>query len=333
VLSNTRFGQNILTNNFDPTMVSGWGVRPSDWNLTASIEHEILPRASISVTYVRRSFHGFAVVDNRALADSDLTPFSIVAPRDPRLPNGGGYVIPGLYDVVPGKAGQVDNFVTDSSKYGAWTQYFNGLDVTAGVRRASFTFAGGTSAGQTVTDNCDARAHLPELDTTTTGTSAFGAGLLTSAVTPLSPYCHVGSGILTQFRGLTSYLIPKADVQLAATFQSKAGAMLAASYAVPNVDVVPSLGRNLSGNAPNVTVNLVAPGTMHGDRINELDLRVAKLEKFGRTRAVAAVEIYNALNSSAVLTYNNTFVPGGTWLQPLTILTPRLVKITAEIDF
>jgi hypothetical protein len=23
----------------------------------------------------------------------------------------------------------------------------------------------------------------------------------------------------------------------------------------------------------------------------------------------------------------------GTWLQPLTILTPRLVKITAEIDF
>jgi len=38
------------------------------------------------------------------------------------------------------------------------------------------------------------------------------------------------------------------------------------------------------------------------------------------------------LNSSAVLTYNNTFVPGGTWLQPLTILTPRFFKISAEIE-
>jgi hypothetical protein len=333
VLSNTSFGKNTLTNNFDPAITSGWGIRPSDWNLTASIEHEILARTSIRVAYVRRSFRGFFVVDNLAYADSDLTPFSIVAPRDPRLPNGGGYVIPGLYDVVPRKSGQVDNFVTDSSKYAAWTQYFNGLDVTASVRRASFTLAGGTSTGQTVADNCDVRGHLPELATTTTGTSAFGAGLLTSTVTPLSPYCHVGYGILTQFRGLTSYLLPRADVEVAATFQSKPGAMLAANYAVANADVVPSLGRNLSGNAPNVTVNLVAPGAMYGDRINELDLRIAKLLKVRRARAVAALEIYNALNSSAVLTYNNTFVPGGTWLQPVTILTPRLVKITAEIDF
>jgi hypothetical protein len=34
-----------------------------------------------------------------------------------------------------------------------------------------------------------------------------------------------------------------------------------------------------------------------------------------------------------VLTYNNTFVPDGTWLQPLTILTPRFLKLTAELDF
>ena len=126
-------------------------------------------------------------------------------------------------------------------------------------------------------DNCDVRARLPELATTTTGTSAFGAGLMASAVTPVSPYCHVAFGVLTQFRGLSSYVRPEVDVQLAATFQSKPGAMLAANYAVPNADVAPSLGRNLSGNAPNVTVNLVAPGTLYGDRINQLDVRVAKI--------------------------------------------------------
>jgi hypothetical protein len=152
-------------------------------------------------------------------------------------------------------------------------------------------------------------------------------------VTPVSPYCDVASGFLTQFKGLSSYVIPTVDLQVAATVQSKPGAMLAANYAAPNSVVVPSLGRNLSGNAANVTVNLVKPGTMYGNRINELDIRVAKVLKHGRSRTTIAVEMYNALNSSAVLSYNYVFIPGGTWLQPLAVLTPRFVKVGAEINF
>ena len=334
VLSNTSFGKNVLTNNFDPAILNGWGIRPSDWNFGVSLEHQIYPRASVTVAYTRRSFQSFSVVDNLALQASDLTPFSIVAPSDRRLPGGGGYLVSGLYDVVPEKSGQVSNLVADSARYGNWHQYFNGLDVIVNVRAGrNFTFVGGTSTGQTVADNCDVRASLPELATSTMGTSAFGAGLLGSAVTPVSPYCHVAFGILTQLRGLSTYLVPKVGVQLAATLQSKPGAMLAANYAAPNSDVVPSLGRNLSGNAANVTVNLVPPGAMYGDRINQLDFRVAKVLRFGRSRSMVALDLYNALNSSAVLTYNNTFVPGGTWLQPLTILTPRFLKITAELNF
>ena len=120
VMSNTRFGTNVLTNNFDPAILNGSGVRPSDWNLAASIQQQIGRRSSVSVTYSRRSFDGFFVADNLSLQPSDLTPFSIVAPLDPRLPGGGGYVVSDLYDVVPEKAGQVDNLVTDSTGYGSW---------------------------------------------------------------------------------------------------------------------------------------------------------------------------------------------------------------------
>lgn len=334
VVSNTSFGKNVLTNDFARGILNGWGVRPSDWSLGVSIQQQILPRASIEVAYGRRWYDGFFVVDNLRLQPSDLTPFDLVAPQDPRLPGGGGYIISGLYDVVPDKAGQVSNLVGGSNAYGAWSQYFNGIDVTVNVRTsAGLTLVGGTSTGQTVADNCGVRAHLPELATTTTGTSAFGAGLAGSAVTPVSPYCHASYGILTQLRGLSSYVVPKVDIQLSATFQSKPGAMLAANYVAPNSVVAPSLGRNLSGNAPNVTVNLVAPGTMYGDRINQLDLRVGKILKYGRSRTMIALDLYNALNSSAVLTYNTAFVPGGTWLQPVTILTPRFIKLTAELNF
>jgi hypothetical protein len=333
VMSNTNFGKDILTNNFDASILEGWGVRPSDWNVGLTVQQQIGRRTALDVTYIRRTYRGFSVVDNLALQPSDLTPFSIVAPMDARLPGGGGYVVSGLYDVVPEKAGQVDNLVADSARYGGWHQSFNGVDATVQARIGQrLTLFGGTSTGQTVADNCDVRAHLPELSTATTGTSAFGAGLMTSAVTTTSPYCHVAFGVLTQLRGLTAYDIPKIDVQIAATFESKPGALLAANYAVPNALAAPSLARNLSSNAANVTVNLVQPGSMYGDRINQLDFRVAKTLKHGRSRTLLALEIYNMLNSSAVLTYNNTFVPGGSWLQPLTILTPRFLKISAEID-
>jgi hypothetical protein len=142
----------------------------------------------------------------------------------------------------------------------------------------------------------------------------------------------VASGILTQLRGLATYTIPAIDLQVSSTFQSKPGAMLAANYAAPNSVVAPSLGRNLSGNAPNVTVNVVAPGSMYGDRVNQLDVRFGKVLKYGRSRTLIALDVYNLLNSSAVLTYNNTYVPNGPWLQPLTFLTPRFFKLTAEIE-
>jgi hypothetical protein len=334
LLSNTSFGQNVLTNNFAPGALNGWSVRPSDWNLSASLQQQIRDRSSVEVAYIRRWYHGFFVADNLALRPSDLTPFEIVAPADARLPGGGGYIVSGLYDTVPGKAGQVNNLIANSADYGDWSQYFDGVDVTANLRAGGrFVLVGGTSTGQTVSDNCDVRSRLPELATTTTGTSPFGAGLNGSAVSPVSPYCHVAFGMLTQFRTLSSYVIPKAEIQLSAVFQSKPGAMLAANYAAPNSVVAPSLGRNLSGNAPNVTVNLVTPGTMYGDRLNQLDVRAGKSLKYGRSQTVIGVDVYNALNSSAVLTYNNAFVPGGTWLQPLTILTPRFLRFTAEITF
>jgi hypothetical protein len=334
VMSNTDFGKNVLTNNFDPALLNGWGIRPSDWELGVSVQQQLRRRSSINFVYTRRWFRGFSVADNRALEPSDLTPYSIRAPVDPRLPDGGGYVVSGLYDVVPEKAGLVDNFIADSTKYGRWSQYVNAFDVTVNLRAGrSLVLVGGTSTGQTVADNCAVRAALPELATTTTGTSAFGAGLTGSAVTPMSPYCHVAFGWLTQVRGLASYVLPKLDVQLSATLQSKPGALLAANYTATSADVVPSLGRPLSGNAPNVTVNLVAPGTLYGDRINQVDIRVAKTLAHGRSRTMIAMDVYNALNSSAILTYNTAFIPGGAWLQPTSILTPRFVRFTVELTF
>jgi hypothetical protein len=333
VMSNTQFGTPVFTSHYDPAVLDGWGVRASDWTFAASLEHRLFRQAVVTLSYTRRSFDGFTVADNLAVSASDFTPFEIIAPLDARLPGGGGYPVTGLYDVVPEKAGQVKNVITRAAQLGRWWQRFNGIDATLDWRARDLRLSAGFSSGQSVTDNCDVRTHLPELATTTTGTSAFGAGLATSAVTPVSPYCHTATGILTYGRGLASYLLPGAGIQLSAVWQSRPGAMLAANYAVPNAAAAASLGRNLSGNAANVTVNLIPPGTRYGDRVQELDLRVGKRLMLGPAQARLSVDVYNALNASAVLAYNPSFVPQGTWLQPIGVQTARFFRLSAEIEF
>ncbi len=326
-ISNTAFGQPVLSGAYDPNLLNGWGVRAGDWSLGLSVQQQIFTRMSIEVGYYRRSFDGFTANDNQALANADLTPYTVLAPSDSRLPNGGGYSIGTLYDVVPSKAGQVNNLSTLADNYGKQYQYFNGLDVTVSLRQGGLTLQGGTSTGQNVADACEVRANLPELNTN------IGAGLVGSAVSTTSPYCHVAYGMLTQLRGLGSYVIPKIDAQVSAVFQSKPGALLSANYAMPAAQVATFLGRPPSGNVPNVTINLIEPGSLYGDRINQLDFRIAKNFTFGSTRSMISADLYNVMNANPVLTYNNSFTPNGPWLQPNSILTGRLIRISVDFNF
>jgi hypothetical protein len=97
--------------------------------------------------------------------------------------------------------------------------------------------------------------------------------------------------------------------------------------------IAQTLGRLPSGGAANLQVNLLEPGEAWGDRVNEIDIRIAKVLRFGRTRSNLGIDIYNLLNSDAILTYNQTFIPGGQWLRPNSVLTPRFIKVSAQIDF
>src|SRR6185369_2717246 len=197
----------------------------------------------------------------------------------PRLPDGGGYVISGLYDLNPSKVGVVDNYQTLSSDFGNQYEHWNGVDVSVNARlEKGLLLQGGVSTGRTSTDNCDIVAK--------------------SGGNPSPLYCHVDTAFLTQVKLLGSYNVPRVDIQFAATFQSTPGPAIAANYLATNADVQPTLGRPLSGGAANVTVNLVAPGTMYGDRANQLDLRFSRSFKFSTRRVSLNLDVYNAFNAN-----------------------------------
>jgi hypothetical protein len=69
---------------------------------------------------------------------------------------------------------------------------------------------------------------------------------------------------------------------------------------------------------------------MYGERLNQLDLRFAKIFRFGRTRSSINFDLYNSLNGNAVTSQNNNYAA---WQVPLSILDARLFKISAQVDF
>ncbi len=163
-ISDLRFGGLLPSTTTDPDTLQGWGKRPGDWQFSVGVQHELAPRVGIDVAYFRRSFFNFMVVQNRAVQPSDYSPFSITAPKDPRLPDGGGYVVGGLFDLNPNKVGAVDNFVTFADNLGGQSEVFNGMDFTINARpRDGVLLQGGVSTGRSVTDNCNIVRQYPQL--------------------------------------------------------------------------------------------------------------------------------------------------------------------------
>ena len=89
-MDNQNLGKGVFTRTFDPNYVGGWGTRPYNWAVGLSVQQEVAPRVSLTVAYNRNWWGNWYAVDNRATDLADYTPFSILAPLDPRLPGGGG---------------------------------------------------------------------------------------------------------------------------------------------------------------------------------------------------------------------------------------------------
>jgi hypothetical protein len=72
---------------------------------------------------------------------------------------------------------------------------------------------------------------------------------------------------------------------------------------------------------------------LFGPRRNNFDMRLSKVQRFGAKRVTVSIDGYNLTNADVVLTYNNSFVPGGAWLTPTRIASARYMKLGAMFEF
>ena len=233
----------IRTLFYDPAIMQGWGVRPGDWQVGATLQHEVLPRVSMEVGYTRRWLQNFTVTDNRATSVAGLTRPSASRRRSIRGCRAAAATwSPGSSTPIPNSRRLTDNYRTYAPNYGNQYQIYNGLESNVNARlRNGIQLQAGTqhrAAGHRLLRGPGEAAGRPAiLD------RQRGAGLQ-----PVNPNCHNAPGITTRATAAGSYTIPKIDVLLSGTFQSSPGVPLAANYVVPSAVVAQALGRPLSGN-------------------------------------------------------------------------------------
>jgi hypothetical protein len=335
-ISDRTFGRPALVSTtYDQDTLHGYGKRTYNWEISAGIQHELLPGVSVNATYFHRWYGNFLITKNLAVNPSDYDPYCITAPLDARLPQGGGSQICGFYDINPAKFGKVDNLVTFAKNYGKLTDVYDGLDLTVNARLPrGAMIQGGMNIGTEVTDLCDV---IGKVDlTAATLPSAISGSLVTSLSglpSPSTNFCHVSPPFfLPDVKLSGSYPLPWWGLQTSATLQSVPGPPIVATYVVPNAQVAPSLGRNLAAGAnATATVQLVSPGTLYGDRLNQVDLRVTKTIKLNRASIRGIFDLYNVFNTSPVLSLNTRF--GSAWQRPFIILTGRFAKLGLQVDF
>jgi hypothetical protein len=291
------------------------------------------------VSYFRRAQGHFTTSDNLDAAPGDFQPYCVTAPTDPRLPNGGGNQICGLYDVSALKFGIANNnLVTFVDNIGQQTEVFNGVDIAMNARlKAGVFLTGGFATGNTHFASCDAFVDNPK--------TAFG---LTAATNTFS-YCDFDSGWLSQVKMTGSYTLPWQQIQLGGVLQNLPGQQILAQWNITQADAAANLGRALSGGAnTSRVVPLIKPGTMFTPRRTQVDLRASKNFALSGARKVQVmVDIFNAFNSNAAVgatsnageppaainTTYSTNAATSAWLKPLNILQARYVKFGMQLTF
>jgi hypothetical protein len=357
---------------YGESLVEGWGRRRSEWQFGIGIQHELLPRFSAEVTYNRRSYANLTVTDTLGIGcdqfngrqdmrtcqqgfmnytSPDYGFFTAVAPSNPGLPGGGGYVIRGLANPNATLPVGRPSAVTFMDELSYKSNFVDTNFVWRGTERwhlRGLRINGGTTTGRAVRDQCNSMLDGPDV----------------RQHDGVTPSCNPYTRWETNLRGTAAYTIPKIDVLVSTVFAKRVGPERSANHAFTKEQVTwePSSAARATqpcpagatagqvgcftaqGNtitATSYTVNLLNPNELYGPGYTIFDLKLGKNLRFANKRLNIGVDVYNLFNADQVLTYQDNFdtadIPNTPvveqWGQATSLLSPRFARLSIQFDF
>jgi len=331
-----NFGKLGAATQVDPDVLTGWGVRPNDVQSTITLQQELMPRISGEFSFTHRSFHGFFVTDDltrQGNLNQYYETYTLTAPQDSRLADGGGYPVLVYVPTAAANAVAPQRLLLPEGELGAEREsVWDGFELTVNARlRSGLTAQVGTTTGRAKVNTCAVDGLYNQV----------GAAAITG---PNTRGCNNVEPWMTTLRGLASYTIPKIDVLVSAVLRSQAASEVTATWQVPNSVISAALGHLPPGATATGTTNIVLTDNEHrvyaDTRRTQVDMRFAKILRFGRTRTDIGVDVNNLFNTSYASSFNQTYVyntdnaprPSG-WGTPTTLANPRFMRLNLTVNF
>ena len=273
--------------------------------------------------------------------------YTLTAPVDSRLPDGGGYPVTVYVPTNAANAVPQQLYLTRETDFGPEREsVWDGFDFTVNARlRGGLTTQIGTRTGR------GAGRHLRRRRRSTT--TSNGSRRTSDDIGPDPRGCHNVEPWQTTMRGLASYTIPKIDVLVSASCArsrrcsslGRRPANTTAQWQVPNSVIIGGarlpaavLDRDAATRRSRSADN--EHRIYSDERRTQMDMRFAKVLRFGRTRADVGVDLNNLLNTNYATRFNTTYIyntdntprPSG-WGTPTGIYNPRFVRLNFTVNF
>jgi hypothetical protein len=321
-----------LTSNFGTQSLNTYGNFPRTWNLEHGFEvqHELLPRLSLTGSWFHGNFHNLTTTINRALqfngdpaANPFYTAFTVYDPRD-----GAAITAYGLNaDAVPARrpTDNLDTFDPNREQiYNAYNLEFKARPGAGAQIFGGFSFERQIDINCTAPDNpnslrfCDESAlDIPFRKTfKMAGSYPLPYGIMFSAVLqsnmPATATSTATSQNMTFTTGTTRY-------PTNCPAPCPAGQVI-----VPRA----------VANQTTLAVALTPKAAFFFERITQLDFKVGKTFRLNRVTISPVFEVFNVNNSDAIISYQGTnILAPGQFLAPNSIMQPRMIGIGTQVKW
>jgi hypothetical protein len=315
---------NSLPSNFGIRAPNEYGAYPRTWNLEQGVElqHELLPRLSLTGSWFHGSFHNLTTTINRSWEYEGADPT--------QNPN---YTPMTIYNALTGEP--ITVYSRTAAAAAAPTLNLDTFDPNRESVYNAFNF--------------EFRAR-PGGGSQIFGGFAFERQLDTNCTAPDNPnslrFCDDTQSDVPfgkQFKIAGSYPLPY-GVQLSGSFQSNQGAtsnrrmtITRGSTRYPSNCPAPCPAGQVilpsSFQPASLNVELEAPHATFTERINQLDLKVAKNFKVNRFTISPQLEIFNINNSDAIISYVSTSALSSSYLFANSVMQPRMIGVSAQVKW
>ena len=301
---------------------------------TAGIQHELLPRVSLSANWYRRTFHRLRVTDNLLRTMSDYIPFDIFNPMTGQPMR--------IFDVSPAAVSRVDNFDTNAGDQRK--HVYTGFDLTLQARlpRGGSLFGGYVTEKnqRNICDEPDDPNMLLYCDDWQNDIP-FRPTLKLAGTYPLKWGISV-SAAFQSLAGRPLGLTTTAGNKISGPGYGDTGSPVGTNFLIQRTTRYPA---NCPAPCPagqlvaptltsaSVTVPIVAPGTEFLPRINQLDLSFAKNFQVSGYRLQGQMDVFNVSNENYATAYRSVNYATTAYVQPSSVLQGRMFRLGLQVKW